>query len=118
MNSKLLDKSFKYIHFYITIRDISLYNDNTISYIQSLLKIGTEFLLKRQKQHHEYLFHIMLEDDLPKNIIKSNNKVDPLFVYGMFQNQVLKFDSLSHVTKLMIDCEIIVAHIKLRMLLH
>jgi len=118
MNDNLLDKSFRHINYYIGIRDKSLYNKHTISYIESILKSGTNCLLKNKKQHHEYFFHIMLEDELPEFIIKSKNKIDPFFVYSTFQNQFIHFNSLSNIIKLMVDTEIIVAHIKLRYLLH
>ena len=118
MNENLLDKTFRHIIFYVTIRNKNLYNKTTISYIENILKTSTNHLLRHKKQHHEYFFHIMLEDELPQYIIKSKNKIDPFFVYSTFQEQFIHFNSLSNVIKLMIDTEIIVAHIKLRYLLH
>ena len=118
MNENLLDKSFRHINFYVTIRDKTLFNNNTVLYIESILKSSTKYLMQHKKQHHEYFFHIMLENELPSYIIKSKNKIDPFFVYSTFQNQFIHFNSLSNVIKLMIDTEIIVSHIKLRYLLH
>lgn len=114
----LLEKSFKYIDFYICIRDEKLNNTFSYNYIKNFVKSTTNELIKNKKMHHEYLFHICSENKLPPFIIKCKNKIEPYFVYSCFQNQFLKYDSFYNIYNLMIDSEIIVCHIKLRLLLH
>lgn len=118
-NNYLLDNSFKYINIYITLcpKKNCLKCSSFIDKIKIVLYQNIKLLKLNKKQHHEYNIQIIRHDELPDYIMKKNNNIYP-YVYTSFQEQFIYYGDFNNMYTILVHSEIVVAHLKLKMLLN